>query len=390
MSEPDSLRPQKWAFRADIPQRYNGNAHLYRERGGQVRLEEDAQPFAADGNYGDASRIFFFCLMQDQILKEGLPGEIAELGVYKGMTAAVLARIARRAGRTLHLFDTFEGFSRKDLVGIDADKRLEQFTDTSLETVRARVGTENVRYLQGRFPESTRQVADDLRFCLVHIDCDLYEPITAALHYFYPRMVPGGFMVIHDYSSLAWNGAERAVDEFFADRPEYVVPLTDGAGSAVVRRGSLPEPKSALPLETWLKGDDPVLADALRAGWSKPESWGVWGVGESHTLTLPCPPDAASPLHVDVDCSAALVGSFVQQDVRVVVGEAGHESVIDTWRFTRDENRNVRTIAIPAAGRPTVSVTFHPAVAVRPSEHDPANSDNRALGVALYRVRIRR
>jgi hypothetical protein len=238
MSERHELRPKNWKFRADVPQRYNGNVHLYAARGGQVRLEEDVQPFADDNTFGDVSRFFFFCLMQDQILKEGLAGDIAELGVYKGMTAAVLAKIARRAGRTAYLFDTFEGFKKADLVGIDADKRLEQFTDTSLEAVRNRVGTENVNYVRGRFPESAAQIADNLQFCLVHIDCDLYEPMTAALKYFYPRLVPGGFLVVHDYSSLAWNGAERAVDEFFADKPEFVIPLTDGAGSAVIRRSA--------------------------------------------------------------------------------------------------------------------------------------------------------
>ena len=77
-----------------------------------------------------------------------------------------------------------------------------------------------MQYVQGFFPKSTDQIADNLKFCLVHIDCDLYSPAISALEYFYPRMVPGGFIVIHDYSSLGWSGAERAVDEFFADKVE--------------------------------------------------------------------------------------------------------------------------------------------------------------------------
>jgi hypothetical protein len=58
----------------------------------------------------------------------------------------------------------------------------------------------------------------------------------SGLEYFYPRMVPGGFLIIHDYGSLTWEGAEKAVDTFFADKPESVIPIPDSSGSAVVRR----------------------------------------------------------------------------------------------------------------------------------------------------------
>jgi hypothetical protein len=384
MSDTASVRPKSWSFRADIPQRYNGNARLYLERGGLVRLDEDAKPFADHENFGDASRLFFFCLMQDQIFKEGLQGDFAELGVYKGMTAAVLARIARRLGRTAYLFDTFEGFSKKDLVGIDADKRLEQFTDTSLDAVRERVGTENVRYIQGRFPESTDQISDTLRFCLVHIDCDLYEPIGAALNYFYPRMVPGGFMVIHDYSSLAWNGAERAVDEFFADKLEYVIPLTDGCGSAVVRRAKPREPRVLLTPGTWIKGGQPALSELLVKGWSNPESWGVWGIGESHTLAVPRP---SGPCSVELDCSAALVGPLESQEVTVSVSEKDGERILAALHFTKNANRGVRTVQLPKGTGEVVTIVLRPAKPIRPSEHNPASRDTRILGVALYAVR---
>jgi len=71
---------------------------------------------------------------------------------------------------------------------------------------------------------------------LVHIDCDLYAPVDAALRYFYPRLITGGFLVIHDYLNFFWNGVGRAVDEFFADKPEKLVPIPDKSGTAVIRK----------------------------------------------------------------------------------------------------------------------------------------------------------
>jgi O-methyltransferase len=60
--------------------------------------------------------------------------------------------------------------------------------------------------------------------------------MKAALEYFYPRLVPGGFFILHDYSSLYWDGAEKAIDEFLADKPERVMPIPDKSGTVVVRK----------------------------------------------------------------------------------------------------------------------------------------------------------
>ena len=55
---------------------------------------------------------------------------------------------------------------------------------------------------------------------------DLYEGTLACLDFFYPRMLPGGVMITHDYSILA--GVKQAFDEFFSDRPEglFEMPTT--------------------------------------------------------------------------------------------------------------------------------------------------------------------
>lgn len=224
-------------YLAYAPDRYTDNYHLYVSKQGPLgslaRKKFLQGNRAANG--GDLTRYFFLNLVKDQIEKENIKGDLAELGVYKGNTGFLLAEIARKLGRTAYLFDTYEGFASKDLTDIDADQR-SQFMDTSLNSVRSLVGDENVEFIQGYFPDSLGQVRNDLSFCLVHIDCDLYAPFCSALEYFYPRLVPGGFLIMHDYSSLWWDGAEKAVDEFLADKPEKVTPIPDKSGTAVIRK----------------------------------------------------------------------------------------------------------------------------------------------------------
>lgn len=189
-------------------------------------------------NLGDMARYYFLNLTCDQILKENLNGDIAELGVYKGNTAFLLARLAREMGSTLYLFDTFEGFDERDFSGVDSGKSA-AFADTSIESVKKLVGGQNVRCVSGYFPDSLAQLDVEPTFALVHIDCDLYAPAKAALEYFYPRMVAGGWLLIHDYSSLVWEGIEKAVDEFLADKPERLVLIPDKAGTAVIRKAAV-------------------------------------------------------------------------------------------------------------------------------------------------------
>jgi O-methyltransferase len=179
------------------------------------------------------------CLLVEnirQIERDGIDGSVAELGVYKGTTAKVLHTLLPR--RRLFLFDTFEGFDRLDL-GFEREQggAAAVFKDISFDAVREFLGdSPMVRFCKGRFPETTTQVPPDEQFALVHLDADLFRPTLDALTFFYPRVVPGGLIIMHDYSSLAWPGIREAVDGFFRDKPEGPVLVPDKSGTAIVRK----------------------------------------------------------------------------------------------------------------------------------------------------------
>ena len=188
-----------------------------------------------ENNAGDLPRLYALLLNVKQVLAESVPGDFAELGVYRGNSAAVLAHYARIHGRHLYLFDTFEGFDRRDLTGVDQGTQL-QFTDTSLELVQRAVGTDNVRWIRGHFPASIPSDIVGAQFSVVHLDCDLYEPMKAGLQFFFPRLSPGGLLIIHDYANPHWKGVKQAVDEFMSHVPERLVIVPDKSGTAIVRK----------------------------------------------------------------------------------------------------------------------------------------------------------
>ena len=186
-------------------------------------------------NLGDVAKLYALMLNIKQVMAAGVPGHFAELGVFRGNSAAVLAHYARAFDRHTYLFDTFEGFDARDLKGIDA-KRRESFEATSLEQVRPLVGDDHVRFIEGYFPDSLPADLDVETVAVVHVDCDLYEPFKAALAFFYPRLAPGGILILHDYSSGYFPGVKKAVDEFLAGIPEDLVLWPDKGGTAVLRK----------------------------------------------------------------------------------------------------------------------------------------------------------
>ena len=151
----------------------------------------------------------------------GRPGDFAEVGVYEGSTARVICEV--KGDKTLRLFDTFEGLP------VDSDKdpgvhREGQFACSLQSVADYLAGFPNLSFHPGLFPDSTAEVPE-AEYAFVHFDVDLYEGTLACLEYFYPRMIPGGILLSHDYSILA--GVKTAFDEFLEDKPESVIELPE-------------------------------------------------------------------------------------------------------------------------------------------------------------------
>ena len=177
-------------------------------------------------------------LLAEQILELGIPGDAAELGVFRGEFAALIN--AALPERRLHLFDTFEGFHAED---VEEERRLGlsragtgDFADTDVEAVLRRLPhPERAVIHAGRFP-ATFEPCVELSFSLVSVDADLYAPTAAALPLFWERLSPGGALLVHDVNGFQYAGAGRAVREFCAERGVFPTPLCDMHGSVLLRK----------------------------------------------------------------------------------------------------------------------------------------------------------
>ena len=184
----------------------------------------------------DTVRRDMIILLLRELIARNINGDMAELGVYRGFSARLIHHYLPE--RKLYLFDTFTGFDARDVKAELAatGRKTEQtaFSQTGLQRALSNIAAQNsnVEVFPGYFPESAPPFMSQRRFAFVHLDADLYEPILAGLSFFYSKVVPNGFILVHDYNS--WIGARKAVTEFFRDKPESPIPMPDKSGSALI------------------------------------------------------------------------------------------------------------------------------------------------------------
>lgn len=173
-----------------------------------------------------------------------VPGDIAELGVFRGLGLMTWANLLEAycigdRTKTVYGFDNWKGFvefDKKDGKSIKEVQKTvggfspERHYDELLEAIkifdadRFIPWKDRVKLVVGNIEETVKSFTEEnpgVRFSLIHFDCDLYKPTKIALEYLWPLLSRGGVMLFDEYSIPDWPGETKAVDEFFADK-KYV------------------------------------------------------------------------------------------------------------------------------------------------------------------------
>lgn len=175
-----------------------------------------------------------------------VPGDIAELGVFRGlglMTWANLLEAYAIGDRTkvVYGFDNWKGFAdflpedgpevaqaHKVKGGFNPESFKNELEDAIAIFDRDRFipWKARVELVEGQIEQSVPDFVEanpGVRFSLVHFDCDLYAPTKAALNALWPRVTRGGVLLFDEYAIRDWPGETRAVDEFLAGKPDLRV-----------------------------------------------------------------------------------------------------------------------------------------------------------------------
>lgn len=174
------------------------------------------------------------------IARRGIVGDVVECGVWRGGSAMLAAATLAAEGvrdRGVWLFDTYDGMSEPSEFDIDRTTGLRVadhwdqikamrgsaiVADASLDEVRANMASidypaAHVHFVKG-LVEETLPDAGPQQVALLRLDTDWYRSTRHGLEHLWPRLSPGGVLIIGDYGR--WAGARKAVDEYFADRDD--------------------------------------------------------------------------------------------------------------------------------------------------------------------------
>lgn len=177
------------------------------------------------------------------VVAHGLDGDIVECGVWRGgssMAAALALAELGELDRHLYLYDTFDGMSAPthDDVAIDGKPATPKFADrrlgvdssdwcrSPLDDVARNLSSTgypsaNVHFIAGKVEDTLPAQLPRGRIAILRLDTDWYESTRHELTHLYPRLVPGGVLIIDDYGH--WLGARKAVDEYLAERRERLL-----------------------------------------------------------------------------------------------------------------------------------------------------------------------
>jgi len=226
-----------------------------------------AQALSMAGQY----RLDSFSALVATAVEDGVVGDVIETGVWRGGASFVVARTLElmgdlAAGRRVFLCDSFAGIPKqavhKDANGAprltrqDASAHgLSILNHNSPDRVRSDavaigLNVSRLEFVVGFFKDSLPPLLSAeprLRFAVVRLDGDTYWSTMEAITQLYPRLSPGGFLIVDDY--MDWQSCRTAIDQYRKENnitePIIAVPHRSGNVRGVYWR-KLPTAAQAL------------------------------------------------------------------------------------------------------------------------------------------------
>ncbi len=198
----------------------------------QLETLQRVQPYTMTS----PERVLAVCNAVEYVIRNGIEGSFVECGVWRGGSTAAAALTLQQLGesdRELWLYDTFEGMSEPskqdvDCWGYDAEQLLTEQDRDDAESVWCVSGLQEVKdvILETGYPqERTRFIVGKVeetlptqrpeKIALLRLDTDWYESTRCEMEELFPRLQPGGVLIVDDYGH--WKGCRKAVDEYIAN-----------------------------------------------------------------------------------------------------------------------------------------------------------------------------
>ncbi|MDA8671628.1 hypothetical protein N9M46_01070 [Gammaproteobacteria bacterium] len=178
-----------------------------------------------------------------EIFKQTLdmPGSIAEFGVHKGDSFFTWIHLLETFCpgdriKKVYGFDHFHGYTNLSKADLESEQIISMgegniLNDGDGSLIRSLIdlhdsdsflpGVERAVLIDEDILSSAEWFAKEnqgVRFSIINVDVNLYEPIKAVLENFWNLLLPGGILMFSGFTGPPWEGEARAIEEFFNDK----------------------------------------------------------------------------------------------------------------------------------------------------------------------------
>jgi O-methyltransferase len=161
--------------------------------------------------------------LAQRVIDLGIPGDFIETGVWRGgcciLMRGVLA-VNLVENRKVYVADSFEGLPppKPDLFPVDAGARWHEMRNLMVPVAEVKSNfdrygllDDQVVFVEGFFSDTLPKLEAG-PFALIRLDGDMYESTYVALEALYPKLSPGGFIIIDDYGAI--EECRKAVTDY--------------------------------------------------------------------------------------------------------------------------------------------------------------------------------
>jgi hypothetical protein len=191
------------------------------------------------------------------ISKFNLNSSFVEAGVWRGGSSIVAKRFLGGA-RDYYLYDTYKGMTNPSSYdyrvgesdGLSTQRKWKDensedhngWVYASLDEVKKNfddfgLNDSKIYFVEGPVEVTLRANEIPSEIVLLRLDTDFYESTLVELQVLWPKLLSGGILILDDYGH--WDGARRAVDEYFDSiglDSFFLVPIAGGGGRIGIKK----------------------------------------------------------------------------------------------------------------------------------------------------------
>ena len=217
--------------------RYEGEIDALQRQPFDAALREDGRDWPTDAETMVGMKrlhnVERCCL---SAIRDQTPGDFVETGVWRGGCSILMRAVLAASGdtqRAVWLFDSFQGLPKPDAAAFPQDEgdllwKYSSYLGVSLADVQANFRRydlldERCRFVPGWFRDTIPNAGVD-PIAVLRLDGDMYESTWLVLTHLYPKLSPGGYVIVDDYGAIA--ACKAAVEDFRA-KHSITAPLAE-------------------------------------------------------------------------------------------------------------------------------------------------------------------